>query len=169
MEIQQSSWEACILLSSQLGETGENIFLSISNVNTESKKIWRNSCRNTHVCTHLTSGQPPRFTEDLLEEGRLDTKVLGDYIQAEEVSVDAPSCHGIAVTLLVPLCSFLQELDLVRTLSRKGETGSILRTQTEGWEEFYKANLCTILLRAVVHNLLSKHEVYLICLTHSCQ
>lgn len=59
----------------------------------------------------LTSGQPPRFAEYLLQEGRIHLQVLGHDVQTEQVPVDAIAAHGVLIAQLVPLARFVQQLD----------------------------------------------------------
>jgi len=61
--------------------------------------------------TYLAGGESPRFTEHLLEEGRLDLEVLGDDIETEEMAINALARHRRAVAVLVDLCRLVQELD----------------------------------------------------------
>ena len=59
----------------------------------------------------LTGRQAPRLAEYFLQERRLDAQVLGDDVEAEEVSIDAATRHGVAVAGLMPLGRHLQQLD----------------------------------------------------------
>lgn len=48
----------------------------------------------------LGGGQPPRFAEYFLEEGRFKFEILRYYIETEEVSIYTFTAHGILITSL---------------------------------------------------------------------
>lgn len=52
----------------------------------------------------------PAQLTDLSQERGIDTQVLGDQVEAEEVSVDASAGHGQAVHVLVLLRSLPKEI-----------------------------------------------------------
>lgn len=57
----------------------------------------------------LAGRQAPGFAEDLLQERRVDFEVLGHDVQAEQVTIDSATAHGVLVADLVALASFIQQ------------------------------------------------------------
>lgn len=54
--------------------------------------------------------RPAAGSSHLLEEGRILSQVLGDHVEAEEVTVDALARHGQAVHVLVLLRCLFEQL-----------------------------------------------------------
>ena len=54
----------------------------------------------------LRGRQAPRFAEHFLQEGRIHFQVFGDNVQAEQVTIDAFTTHGILIASLMDLTSF---------------------------------------------------------------
>ena len=75
--------------------------------------------------SYLTGGQPPRFTEHLGQEGRVEVEVLLDDVQTEEVAVDAESRHRLPVRPLVFVCCDAHQLDTLVLLHDKQDTRNI--------------------------------------------
>lgn len=64
----------------------------------------------------LRGGQAPRLAQHLLQEGRVDFQVLGDDVQAEQVTIDAFAAHGVLVAALVLSARQAEQPDPFRVL-----------------------------------------------------
>lgn len=59
-------------------------------------------------------------TPYLLEEGWVFSQVFGHHIETEKVAVDALSCHGQAVQVLVVVCCLFEQLEALFSLKWTG-------------------------------------------------
>lgn len=68
---------------------------------------------------YLTSGQTPRLTYHVFQEGRLDGKVLRYDVKTKQMAVDTFAAHGIHVPSCVDLRSYPQQTLAFRILKHK--------------------------------------------------
>lgn len=75
---------------------------------------WKNytnrNNENIQTVRRLTSGQSPRFIEDLLQEGWLKFEIFRDDIETEEMTVDASARHGVLVAQLMAVASLNEQI-----------------------------------------------------------
>jgi hypothetical protein len=64
----------------------------------------------------LRRRQPPRLAENLLEEGRIHFQILGDDVEAKQVTIDPFAAHGVLVASLVLAARQSQQPDPILLL-----------------------------------------------------